>query len=462
MSATELSGTPAVRLPAGRSPRWGTAAVVGGSLGGLLAARVLSDHFERVVVVERDLPSDEVEPRKGVPQGRHFHVLQKGGERIVEALLPGICDELRADGSVSVNVGRDFRIFQEGGWFARFAAPFENLYQSRPLLERRIRRRVAALPGVELRHGCEAQRVVASSSSTAIGGIVIRGPEGAEEELATDLVIDAGGRRAPTPRWLESLGRTRPEETEIGIDFAYTTGEFEMPADDGRDWQGILIAPTAPDKRGGALVPMEGRRWLVTLAGRLGELPPTDPEEFFEFAQSLRRPELFDAIRAARPCSPLTRYRFPTGVLRHYERLRDFPAGLLPIGDAIASFNPIYGQGMSVCAFEIAALAELLQRPEAGPRGIAKLRKPFLARAARIAGGAWSLASAQDLRWRETRGRRPFGFALQSWLTRKIGQMAQHDEDVALRFGRVIQLVDPPSALVRPSILLKALRARPG
>jgi 2-polyprenyl-6-methoxyphenol hydroxylase-like FAD-dependent oxidoreductase len=216
----------------------------------------------------------------------------------------------------------------------------------------------------------------------------------------------------------------------------------------------------APAKRGGALVPLEGSRWLVTLAGRLGEHAPSDLSGFLSYAQSLRSPLIYRAIRDAKPCSEPVRFRFPTGVLRHYERLARFPERLLPLGDAICSLNPLYGQGMSIAALQARALADLLAERKRSGHGLDGLWRDFLPGAARILRGPWSLACGQNFQYEATRGRRPPLFGLRTGLMRRVVRLTQTDSDAAVQFARVIQMLDPPHKLLRPKLVARAVFRR--
>lgn len=433
--------------PAGpRRYESGHAVVIGGSMAGLTAARALTDHFGRVSVVERDRSEPDPAPRKGVPQGRHIHVLLEAGARVLARQFPGLFDELAQRGAPSFDSSRDVRWFHHGVWKQRFESGLVMRSASRPLLESCVRARVAALPGVRFVEGVEAASLVAGASGVA-------GVRTGDETLAADLVVDASGRGSRTPQWLEALGYARPEESRVEIRLGYASRLYRMPAGASRDWRMLAVYAKAPQSTRYAVVfPLEGDRWIVTLAGCLGDYPPGDDAGFLEFARGLDRPDVHEAIRDAEPLAPVATFRFPAQQRRHYERLSRFPQRLVVVGDAFCSFNPLYGQGMSVAAMEAEALGACL----AEARGLEGLPQRFFARAARIVFNPWLLATGADFLYPSVAGQRPPASALLGWLNTRVLHRCGSDPDVARRFLDVMHLLRGPAALATPRLLLPA------
>jgi 2-polyprenyl-6-methoxyphenol hydroxylase-like FAD-dependent oxidoreductase len=204
-----------------------------------------------------------------------------------------------------------------------------------------------------------------------------------------------------------AVGCPLPEETTIGIDLGYATCVYAIPDDAPTEWKGIRTFAQAPQyRRGGIMLPLEGNRWMVTLGGRHGDVPPGDAEGVPTYARSLRTPTIYNAIRHAKSLDGVARYGFPESVRRHFERLDVFPRGLLPIGDAICRFNPVYGQGMSVAALEARLLQGLLERlGDDDP--IARLAPAFFVEVQPLLETPWSVAIL-DFALPETRGQRGF------------------------------------------------------
>jgi 2-polyprenyl-6-methoxyphenol hydroxylase-like FAD-dependent oxidoreductase len=284
--------------------------------------------------------------------------------------------------------------------------------------------------------------------------VLRRADASAEETLAADLVVDATGRGSRTPRWLASLGFARPNEEQVRVDVGYATRRYRLPADGMNGDLACVHGPTADRPRGGALARLEGNTWMLTLFGMLGDHPPKDPAGFDGFACSLRFPDLHDAIRGAEPMDDPVGFRFPANVRRRYERMRRFPDGLLVFGDAICSFNPIYGQGMTVAALEALTLRDRL-RSETTPSTRSVLRA-----LARVIDAPWELAIGADLSVPEVPGPRPPRRRFANGYVRRLQAGAASDPELSRAFVRVTGLIDPPEALLRPATALRVLRPR--
>jgi 2-polyprenyl-6-methoxyphenol hydroxylase-like FAD-dependent oxidoreductase len=432
------------------------AIVVGASMAGLLSARALSDHAGRVTVVERDTLPLQGESRKGVPQGNHAHGLLASGYRVMDAYFPGMMDELEAIGAPRGDVVGDFLWFQYGAWKLRHNSGLEGIVVSRPCLEGAVRSRVRALPNVTFLEDHDALHPVFDSAAGRVTGLAVKNREsGAEETIAADLVVDATGRGSQSPKWLDEWGFGRPPETVVKVDVGYATRIFERRPGDFRNAMGGIVAGTAPQStRYAAVLAAEGPRWVVTLAGMLGDYPPATSAEWLEWAHTLPEPIVYDLVSQAKPLSEIVTYRFPANQRRHYEKMARFPGGYLVVGDAICSFNPIYGQGMSAAALESRALGETLA---AGTDGLARL---FFARASKIADVPWLIATGEDLRYPQVEGKRPPGFAIVSKYLERVHRVASWDPAVCRRFFDVANLLAPPTAVMAPGIARRVLFAR--
>jgi 2-polyprenyl-6-methoxyphenol hydroxylase-like FAD-dependent oxidoreductase len=442
------------------SPKLGRAVVVGASLAGLMAARVLSKHCERVTIIERDWLQEGTSARKGVPQGRHVHVLLKRGQQAMEKLFPGLNKALVMRDATQLNHGSDLRWHHFGRWKAHFDSDLTTVSVSRPALEYEIRRRVAQLPNVSIVTGSCFTRFALDWEYSRITGVYVRahGPESLEDLVRADLVVDASGRGSQTPRLLKELGYSPPPESTIRVHFGYASRIYERPPGV-RDWQAMYVVDRAPRTRGGLIFPIEGNRWLVTLLGWHGDHPTATDAGFLEFARSLPTPELHSAICGARALTDPVCHGFPATWRRHYEDLCPFPIGLLVMGDALCSFNPVYGQGMTVSALEAELLDSCLtQFAWRGPPGLDALTTEFRMRAAEVVEGPWQLASGEDLRFPQTVGKRTAVLRFLHWYTAKMHETAGASPLVAERFADVVNMIAPRSGLFRWDVIREMLR----
>jgi 2-polyprenyl-6-methoxyphenol hydroxylase-like FAD-dependent oxidoreductase len=428
------------------------AVVLGGSLAGLLAARVLADHYDRVVVIDRDPPTTGPGHRRGVPQDRHLHGLHPRGLQILDELFPGLEAELRRTGAAGGDVLGDCRFLLSGHRFRQAPIGLRGLLCSRPFLEGQLRARVRELPQVQFLT-CAITGLVGSPDGQRITGVTVTPSLDAQRTIATELVIDATGRGSRTPFWLAELGYRRPDEDRVQIGIGYATRTFRLRPDAlGGDVM-IMNGGTPGNPRSGVLAAQEGGRHVVTLAGILGDHPPIDATGFGEFARSLAFPDIADALVGAQPLDEGVAFRFPTSTRRRYERLGEFPAGLLVIGDAVCSLNPVYGQGMTVAALQALALRRQLRRdPNPEPR------RWFRAVAA-VVDSPWQVAVGADLAFPDVAGRRTAQVRMVNSYLPRLHAAASVDPELGAAFVRVLGLLDRPQGLLRPDRVARVAAA---
>lgn len=429
-------------------------------MAGLLTARVLSEHFDEIVLIERDPLEDTRKPRKGVPQGQHLHALLKKGEEIMSGLFPDLVPALIADGGTPVDFGRDMRWYQWGTWKACFDSGLEGIFLSRPLLEQHVRRRVLALPNLRRLDRHEAAGLVASPDSRSVVGVRVKPRGGEAETMAADLVVDACGRGSRTPKWLESLGYPRPEESTVKVHVKYATRVYRRPPSTPYAWKVLYVMGKPPlSRRVGAIAPIEGDRWIVTLVGSVDDHPPDDEAGFLEFARGLPVSDLYCALTAAEPLGDIASYRFPAHLRRHYERTRPFPERFVVLGDSACSFSPLYGQGMTTAGLGALALGRCVveQRQRRGS-DLTGMSRRFQTELARLTDGPWDTATGEDLRHPGVEGKRPLiSRLLDPYLTRAY-KVSGHDTEVLRAFYRAMHMLDGPSVLLRPGVVLRVLR----
>jgi 2-polyprenyl-6-methoxyphenol hydroxylase-like FAD-dependent oxidoreductase len=432
------------------------AVIVGAGIGGLTAARVLADHFERVLILERDALPVEPEDRPSIPQGRHVHGLLRGGQNALEELLPGFERDLAAGGAVAVRSGLDVRVERPGfDPFPQRDLGVTSYAMSRPLLELTVRRLVQMHDRIEIRQRCRVLSLGASDD--AVTGVQYADSSSTVNTLTADLVVDASGRGTLTLDTLKSMGHALAEETEIGVDLNYATAVYDIPDDAPGDWLGLFVFPSVRGSGGALLLPLEGKRWIITVGARHDEKAPADEVGFLTFAQRLRRPTLHNAIEHAKLHGRILRYGFPESLFRHYERLPDFPRGLLPIGDAICRFNPVHGQGMSVAAMEACALRRVLAQRSAETDPLAGLAPAFFTEAAAIIEAPWAMAAIPDFLHPRTRGERPPNFEQRIKFALALTKLAARDPAIHKLNAEVSHLLKPLSVYQDPELVQRVM-----
>jgi 2-polyprenyl-6-methoxyphenol hydroxylase-like FAD-dependent oxidoreductase len=423
------------------------AVVLGGSMAGLLAARVLADTYAEVVVVDRDRLTGVREPRRGVPQGPHAHGLLARGHEILEELFPGLTTELTGDGASTRDLG-ELRWYFNGQRLRPARTGLLAVGATRALLEAHVRDRVRAIPNVRLREQC----VIAGLDRAVTR---VRVVDGDEESIDADLIVDATGRGSRTPAWLADFGYPRVAEERVKIDLTYTTIYYQLRRDPFQGDQSINPVASPAHPRGAFFTLLPGNRAQLSLTGVLGDRPPTDPEGILAYARSLPVPDIYDAIQDAQPLGPAVSHRFPANVRRRYERLIAFPERLLVLGDAVCSFNPVYGQGMTVAAMEADTLRRHLREGRPQPQR-------FFVDVARIIDVPWDIAAGGDLAFPGVEGPRPVKVRIGNAYMARVQRAMTRDPEITTLFMRVAGLIEPPQSLMRPRVMLRVLRGSRG
>ncbi|WAZ27237.1 monooxygenase [Streptomyces cinnabarinus] len=434
---------------------------MGGSLAGLLAAHALAGHADRVTVVERDRFPEGAEPRSGVPQGRHPHVLLQGGQVAMESLLPGFLGELRDAGAPWVGMPSDLVLWQDGRWLRRVSASTHIYTGSRAQLEGLVRRRVLANPLIDVVEGADVVGLLGDASR--VRGVLLRERSGEKRAqprpLEADLVVDASGAGTRAPQWLAAIGAAAPHEEGLDTGLAYASRIYRGRGGvlDG-ETLGYYVYPGPGQLNGGGALPLEDGTHLVIVSGLRGDEPPAGDEEFVAYTKRLGHPLLDRWIDEAEPLSPPFGYRRTANVRRRYD-LPGHPAGFLATGDALCTFNPIYGQGMAVAAMSAVALRDTLADPRRTP-STRRVQRALLAASRQ----AWDISAGAD---RAMPG--AIGNALDAgpadrvagWYLRRVQQRAPGDPVVGRAFRAVLTLSEPVAALFAPPVARAVLFGPP-
>lgn len=416
------------------------AIVTGGGIAGLAAAAALAGRFGEVIVLDRDTLPDGAAVRMGAGQGAHLHQLLKAGEQALEKLLPGVTDGFYAAGARRMRVGRDVKVFDFGGWMDECDAGFDVTSLSRPAYEGVVRAHVAALPGVSIRSETPVKRLVVKDGRCA--GVELE--DGAI--LEADLVVDASGMTAPLIGQLVEDGHAVFDTEEVRINVAYSTVRFRQPEKWRGEAKGFFLLPGPPGTRFGFLLPIEGDQWVLSVGARGKNSPPRTLAEMIAYAEQFD-PAIYERVRDAEPASELRTFRKPTATRRKIWEAGKWPERLLPIGDALSSVNPTYGQGMTVAACVAEALAGQLDKRIAGAAGLDGLGGEYLTAAGEISGRAWSLSINSDYVYEETEGERPAAYAMNRAVAATLRKLADEDLEFRTLRYRLVHMVDSANAL---------------
>jgi len=439
--------------------------VVGASLAGLLAAAAAHRAGCRVTVLERDVLPYVPVPRRGVAQGEQPHVFLHRGLLAAEQLLPGLEHRLEADGAVRLNTGR-LPWLGESGWNPIGDQGYDILSSTRPLLEHAVRREVAALPGVRILDGRRVEGVRRGDGGWLValaepGDGAAAGEPGEPGDVGTaDVVVDASGRSSRLPTWLAALGVAAAPVSRVDAQLGYATRPYTGPAG-----SGVVVQATPQEPRGGLALPIESGGWLVAVVGFGDDRPPRDAEGFEAYVRGLRDPSLARQLTRWTPAGEVSIHRQTANVRHHYESVRDWPPGLLVVGDALCAFDPIYGQGVTVAACQALELGAALAGTGSG-RASARASarggtRGLQRRLAGVAGFPWAVATGADLRFPSTQGCQSRAQAVTNAWARQLGTLAAHgDLRAATTLSRTYHLMGSPLGLFHPALLVAAARGR--
>jgi 2-polyprenyl-6-methoxyphenol hydroxylase-like FAD-dependent oxidoreductase len=429
------------------------AIIIGGGISGKLAARVLSDVYKEVIILERDNEPEGPASRKGAPQGEHLHALLHAGEYGLEELFPGITEKFYDSGAVKINSTIDLAWFHHGAWKIRYDGGYRTTLQTRPHLEWHIEQYIKRIPNVVLRYNQVVQDLLYYEAENRITGVQLKtGP------ILADLVVDASGVSSLTSNWLHNRGSSIPEE-KVEINLSYVSKQYQLKVNQERDWKIKMVYPNPPqEKIGGTISSVEENRYIVTVMGYHNAINDKEviksDNGFLELTKKLPRLDIYETIKNATPITKTALYRIPQIVWRRFDKLENIPGGILLIGDTICRIDPVFGQGMSIAILEAQALQKLLQTDN-GERH--KIPKAFHKKAAKIISPIWNMVITEDFRYPATTGKRPFGIFIQQWYAKKVFLLSSQNQKVYDTFVKVMNLVRPITSLMTPSIIKSVL-----
>lgn len=434
------------------------AVILGGSIGGLLAARALADSYREVLLVDRDEMVGVEGARRSTPHSFHAQALLARGQQALEELFPGITAELSEAGVPTGDIGADLRWLVNGRQMKQTYTGLVCLAAPRTIMESHLRKRIEALPNVRFQEWTDILGLETNADRSRVIGVrVLRQAKGSNEEIIKgDLVVDTTGRGSRSPIWLRELGYPEVPEDKVKIGLGYATRHYRLPTDYLGHDLAIVLAPTPAYPRGAIFAretPMSDTdsRYLLTLNGVMGDHPPTDPEGFLEFARSLPNPDIYNAIKDAEAVDEPVHFRFQASRWRRFEKMARFPDGFLVMGDAVHSPNPVYAQPITITAVTTLKLVEYLKR------GVEPKPLEFFRDLARIIDIAWDITTASDLAHPGIEGTRSLKYRFMTGYIGRLRAAAVNDGSLTGGFLRVAGLVDRPEKLMKPVTMLKVL-----
>ncbi|WP_329044062.1 FAD-dependent monooxygenase [Amycolatopsis sp. NBC_01488] len=451
-----MTQTPRIKEVTAMVQEAGTRAVVlGGSIAGLFAARVLADAYDEVLIVDRDKLVGVKGVRRFCPQSHQANGLLARGVQVMEELFPGLTQEMIDYGVPSGDLSGSCRWYARGNRLKQQHAGLTTLGVVRPMFEYFIRERVQQFANVTFveEHDILGLTTTADKSQVTGARVQKRGTD-TDEVIEADLVVDATGRGSRTPVWLEQLGYEKPFEERKKIDLGYVTQHFRLRegANGFQNDVAINQIAHAAVPRGNVFFLVEDGKVELTTYGILGDHPPTDYDGLMAWLKSLPAKDVYNTLRYADPVDKAMPFKFPTTLRRHYQKLRRFPEGLLVTGDAVTTFNPVYAQGMSV-----AALCALVLRQHLHSGAAPVPQDYFRDLATDAIDQAWEMTNQIDLSLPGVEGERSFKVKMGNWFLKRVQIAATHDGAITAEYFKTAGLVQKPEALMKPGFALKVL-----
>jgi 2-polyprenyl-6-methoxyphenol hydroxylase-like FAD-dependent oxidoreductase len=398
------------------------------------------------------------ESRKGQSHTRHLHGLLPCALNILFDYFPGLFQEIVDNGGVVNDFGASMNWFTHGGFKKKVFLDIQGVSLSRPLLEHLVRERVLALPNVMLLDNITAKAFLSSDDKRIVTGVLVADKDDSQlTRLYADMVVDCTGRGSRSPQWLKDMGYAEVPVSEVKINVTYSTRLYKRDPNDARVRSWMAYTPEAPkERRNGAAFPIEDNQWIISVGGWHGEQAATNEKDFLEFLKTLPNPDIYDIASTCEPLSDIIQYKYPMSIRRNYEKLHRFPLGLLVLGDAVSSFNPVYGQGISSACLQAVELDKILNKKIEEH----KISKAFFRRTLKIKNKLWQMSTGEDFRFPETTGTRPIGIGLVNKYVSLVHKATIKDEVVCKTFLKVMGLIASPAKLLHPKIVWRILRAK--
>lgn len=431
------------------------AIVIGGSIAGKLAAKVLSEFYKEVTILEAGEKWDGVGPIKRVPQAQHPHVLLKSGVDNLKMLFPDILIQLKKSGGIVGDFTRDLKWWHFGEVKQPFKGKIALNQQSRGMLESYIQKRTLEIPNINVCNGMLVQDLIIDKKQNRISGVKAKCLEtGKQQNIYANMVIDASGCGSCSTKWLQGYNIDVKEE-KIDIQLTYSTQMFQLKKDESINALSIYAPPSYPQNPYGALIQkIEKNQYFLTYCGYAGEVLPRNDKEFNDFAKKMPIPDFTDFLQKAEAITDVKNYRVPYQFQKRFDLVKNMPSGFLVIGDAHTRFDPVFGQGMSVIAMTVIQLRQCLQQRHNTDQ---KFTRIFYKRIAKIIETPWEMTKTEIFRHPKFRGKLTFVQNFQQWYTKKVYEVSASNREVYERLVRVMNLVCKPTHLLHPKVWIALL-----
>ncbi|MCM3570331.1 FAD-dependent monooxygenase [Neobacillus mesonae] len=433
--------------------------IIGGGIAGKLAARVLSEFYNEVIILERDHETKRPIARKGAPQGLHLHALLFAGQYGLEELFPGITEDFYNSGAVRINSTKELAWFHHGVWKLRYDGNFTTTLQTRPQLEWKITQYIKNFSNITIHYNQTVKNFLYNPDENRMTGVEIMDGSGRKTTLEAALVVDASGAGSLSSSWLKKQGLHIPEE-KVKIDLTYVSQLVQLNENQSRDWSIKMVYPNPPkEKIGGTLSKVEGNRHIVTISGYHNVINDQEVLKnhngMLNLARRLPKPDIYDELRDAAPLTKPAIYRIPHIIWRRMDKVKKLPDGLLLLGDTLCRIDPVFGQGMSIAILEALALRKLLRKQKTLGQ---KWTAVFYKHAAKIIAPIWNMVITEDFRFPDTIGKKPMGLSLQQWYAKQIFLLSSQNQRIYHSFVKVMNLIQPMTILMYPKIIGAVLK----
>lgn len=437
--------------------------IIGGGIAGKLAARVLSDYFTEVTILERDAESERTTPRKGAKQGEHLHALLHAGQYGLEELFPGITEKFYRTGAVKINSTKDLSWLHHGVWKLRYDGGYTTTLQTRPHLEWHMEQYIKQIPNITYQHNVIVKNYLFYEKENQIYGVELQDSEQSTKTLTADLIVDTSGASSITTSWLDKRNISIPSE-KVDIGLSYVSQLFHLQDNPERDWKIKLVYPNPPyEKIGGTISTVEDNRFMVTLIGYQNAIQEKDvlknENGFLEIAKKLPATDIYHEIKDATPLTKASIYRVPQIKWKRFDKVKQLPNGLLLMGDTVCRIDPVFGQGMSIAVLEALALQRILSENNASLQGVIT---DFHKKTAKIIAPIWNMVLIEDFRYPNIVGKKPPGLIVQQWFSKNIFLLSAQNQHIYDTFIKVMNLVKPTAILMHPKIILSVIKRNLG